>query len=201
MAASASTGVLPQELQRLLDEIDQCEHDAETLIADLDDATANWQPPPGGRWSVAQCLHHLAVINEFYLRNCRGYVNAGRQAGHRFAGLHPTMWGRSFVRWLEPPARMKTKAAPVAQPAPSIPRDQLLPLFKASHNEYRALVHDCADVDVNRITMPNPFIKRVRMRMATILLVIPAHDRRHLWQARKVKELLSDPRSTVSGPR
>lgn len=189
MAAPASTGVLPQELQRLLDEIDQCERDAEALVADLDDATVNWRPPGGG-WSVAQCLHHLAVINEFYLRDCRSYVNAGRQAGHRFAGLHPTMWGRAFVQWLEPPARMKTKAAPVAQPAPSIPRDQLLPFYKASHSEYRALVHDCAAVDVNRVIMPNPFIQRVRMRMATILLVIPAHERRHLWQAREVKELL-----------
>jgi DinB superfamily len=190
VATPASPRALPQELQRLLHEIDQCERDAETLVADLDDASVNWRPPPGGGWSVAQCLHHLAVINEFYLRECRSYVNAGRQAGRRFAGLHPTIWGRSFVRWLEPPVRMKSKAAPVAQPAPSIPRDQLLPLFKASHNEYRALVHDCADVDVNRVIMPNPFITSVRMRMATILLVIPAHDRRHLWQARRVKELL-----------
>ena len=189
MATPASTGVLPRELQGLLDEIDHCERDAASLVADLDDASVNWRPPGGG-WSVAQCLHHLAVINEFYLRECRSYLNAGRQAGHAFAGLQPTMWGRAFVRWLEPPVRMKSKAAPVAQPAPSIPRDQLLPLFKASHDEYRALVHDCADVDVNRVTMPNPFLTRVRMRMATILLVIPAHDRRHLWQARKVKELL-----------
>jgi DinB family protein len=190
VTAPTSTSGLPTELQRLLDEIDRCERDADSLVADLDDATVNWRPPPGGAWSVAQCLHHLAVINEFYLRDCRSYVKAGRHAGWSFAGLHPTMWGRSFVWWLEPPAKMKTKAASVAQPAPSIPRDQLLPLYKASHAEYRALVHDCADVDVNRVIMPNPFLKSIRMRMATILLVVPAHDRRHLWQAKQVKELL-----------
>ena len=79
---------------------------------------------------------------------------------------------------------------PVAQPAPSTPRDQLLPLYKASHDKYRALVRASAGADVNRVTMPNPFFPSVRMRMATVLLVIPAHDRRHLWQAKRVKELL-----------
>lgn len=195
MNSSSSPAELPGELQRLLDEIDQCEHDAETLIADLNDATVNWQPPGGG-WSVAQCLHHLAVINQFYLRECRSFVRAAPPSARPFADLNPTLPGRWFVSWLEPPVRAKVKAQSVAQPAPSMPRDQLVPLFKKSHDEYRALVRDCADVDVNRVTMPNPFFKQVRMRMATILLIIPAHDRRHLWQARKVKELLRGPQGS-----
>lgn len=180
---------LPGALQQLLDEIDQCERDAESLISDLNDATVNWQPPGGG-WSIAQCLHHLAVINEFYLRDCRKYLDDRRRAGEPFSGLNPTFLGRSFVRWLEPPVKTKSKARPVAQPAPSTPRDQLLPLYQASHGEYRALVRASAGADVNRVTMPNPFFPSVRMRMATVLLVIPAHDRRHLWQAKRVKELL-----------
>ena len=58
-------GTLPAELQALLDQIDACERDAESLLAGLDDDGVNWHPS-AGRWSIAQCLHHLAVMNDVY---------------------------------------------------------------------------------------------------------------------------------------
>jgi hypothetical protein len=50
----------------------------------------------------------------------------------------------------------------------------------------RQMIAAAADVDINRATLPNPFLGIVRMRVSTALLVIPAHDRRHLWQAEQV---------------
>jgi hypothetical protein len=178
--------MLPTDLQRLLDEIDQCERDAAVLVSDLDDGAVNWAEP--GKWSVAQCLNHLAVINEFYLRDCGERVEkARRDRVTPFAGLRPTFLGRWFVSSLEPPARFKTKAAKHVEPGPTFTRAELLPALRTSHDGYRVLVHACAQVDVNRVTLPNPFIKAVTMRISTMLLVIPAHDRRHLWQANNVK--------------
>ncbi len=178
------------ELQRLLDDIDACERRAEAIVADLDDKSVNWKPPPGTSWSVAQCLHHLAVMNEFYLRGTVERVQAARGHVGPFSGLRPTAFGRSFVGWLEPPARFKSKAPTQSTPAPAMPRDSLVPLFKTSHDVFRALVKAGADVDINRVTMPNPFYPRVKMRLSTVLLIIPAHDRRHLWQAENVKRSL-----------
>jgi hypothetical protein len=50
-------------------------------------------------------------------------------------------------------------------------------------------VHGTAVVDANRVIAPNAILKRVTMRLSTVLLIIPAHDRRHLWQAANVNAL------------
>jgi hypothetical protein len=73
------------------------------------------------------------------------------------------------------------------QPTATFTRADILSRYRASHEGYRHLVRSAAAVDVNRIVRPNAIVKRVRMRLATVLLVIPAHDRRHLWQAAHVK--------------
>lgn len=181
--------MIPAELQNLLDQINTCEREAERLVADLDDAAVNRKPANGG-WSVAQCLHHLAVMNEFYLRGCLERVRRSQGVGRRCTGLRPTLLGRWFVRSLEPPVKVKTKARPQGVPAPALPRDEIMPLFKASHAGYRELVAASAETDTNRVIIPNPFFPRIKMRMSTVLLVIPAHDRRHLWQAANVKRSL-----------
>lgn len=181
--------MLPAELQSLVDQIDVCEADAERLVAELDDNAVNWTPPSGG-WSVAQCLTHLTLMNAFYLRGWPDAIaEAARAERGPFRGLQPTPFGRWFVRYLEPPYRMKSKAIPAATPAPRVPRDTLVQDYKQSHDVYRQLVRASAAVDVNRVVAPNAIIKQVRMRLATVLLIIPAHDRRHLWQAANVKAL------------
>jgi len=181
--------MLPPELQALLDQIDGCQAEAERLVADLDDEAVNWAPPPGG-WSVAQCLSHLALMNDFYLRGWPEAVADAAGAGRGpFRGVHPTPIGRWFARSMEPPVKMKGKAIKAVTPGPRVARETLVADYKRSHETYRHLVRASAAVDVNRIVRPNAIVKQVRMRLSTVLLIIPAHDRRHLWQAAHVKAL------------
>ena len=85
---------------------------------------------------------------------------------------------------------MKTKANAVATPGARIPLAGLVDAYNASHQGYRHLVRASAALDINRVVRRNPFIKAVRMRLSTVLLIVPAHDRRHLWQAANVKRAL-----------
>lgn len=183
--------MLPAELQSLLDQIDECEREAERLVAYMDDELVNRAPASGG-WSVAQCLEHLALINNFYLEGWVEAVDTAVRAQQGpFRGLRPTFIGRWFARSMEPPVRrMKAKAIAPVTPGPRLARDEVLHRYKASHDNYRHLVRAAASVDVNRIVRPNAIIKRVNMRLSTVLLIVPAHDRRHLWQARQVKSSL-----------
>ena len=182
---------LPAELQRLLDAVDACERDAEALVADLTEHEVNWQERPGASWSVGQCLDHLAVTNGFYIASFVPLVEQARTASPGpFRGLQPTAIGRWFVRFLEPPVKTRSKAPKQVVPRSSFQREGLVEAFKASHDPYRSLVRACADVDVNRIKGANPFQKLIRMRVSTVLQIIPAHDRRHLWQAANVKRAL-----------
>jgi hypothetical protein len=182
---------LPPELLALVHAVEKCEREAEMLVSDLTDEEANWQVQPGASWSVAQCLDHLATINLFYLAGFVPLVATAKQKGvGPFNGLRSNAVGRWFVNSLEPPVRQKTKARPQAVPRTTVPLAGLVEAFKRSHDSYRALVESAADVDVNRVKGPNPFFKMVPMRVSTVLRIIPAHDRRHLWQAANVKRAL-----------
>lgn len=182
-------GALPAELQDLLDQIEACERDARALVEGLRDGEAHWQSVPGKTWSVAQCLDHLRRTNEFYVRDFLLLVERAREQGlGPFAGLSPTWLGQRFVATMEPPPPFRARAPRSVTPISTVRLDDLLPAFVASHDAYRSLVRAAADVDVNRVVGRNPFFPAFRMRLATVLRVIPAHDRRHLWQARRVRE-------------
>lgn len=183
--------MLPPELQALLTEVDACEADAARVVHGLSDVDVNRAPPRGG-WSVAQCLEHLTLMNEFYLR---GWPEAVTQAASAalgpFRGLHPTPIGRWFAKAMEPPVRLKGKAISAVAPRHHIPGETLLRDYTASHATYRHLVQAAAAVDVNRVVRPNAIVRQVKMRLSTVLLIIPAHDRRHLWQAAQVRAAIA----------
>ncbi|MGD9905224.1 MAG: DinB family protein [Vicinamibacterales bacterium] len=187
---------MPPELQRLLDEIAAAEADARALAASLTDAQANWQPGGGTGWSVAQCLDHLALSNSAYTSHFLPVAERARGAGPTpFTGLAPTAIGRWFVGTLEPPPRRKIKTFEKLVPPSSMPLADALAAYVGSHDPYRRLVALAAELDPNRVVAANPFLGWVRMRLSTALLVVPAHDRRHLWQARRVVEAPGFPRS------
>lgn len=182
---------LPPELQSLLDDVEACERDARELVAGLRDEDANWQQAPGKSWSIAQCLDHLRATNELYVRGFLPLVARARESGvGPFAGIALTWPGRRFIASLEPPPGFRARAPRTVVPASGGRIDEVLPAYVASHAGYRSLVHAASEVDVNRVTGPNPFAGSIRMRVSTVLRVIPAHDRRHLWQARRVREAL-----------
>jgi len=62
----------------------------------------------------------------------------------------------------------------------------VLSTFIASHNELRSLIHDAREINLNRIRFKNPFVSLLRFTVGTGILIIGAHDRRHLWQAKQV---------------
>jgi hypothetical protein len=176
----------PAELERLLSAIDAGAADARALAAGLSDAQGNWQPRPGA-WSVAQCLDHLAISNRVYVDHFLPIAERAAAAGRgTFAGLRPTAVGRWFVRTLEPPPRRRITTFKTLVPPSTLPIGEALAAYLASHDGYRRLVGVAGRLDPNRVVAANPFLGAVRMRLATALLVIPAHDRRHLWQARQV---------------
>lgn len=181
---------LPAALQTLIDEVDAAQQEARRLVDGLDESQVNWQPPDGG-WSVVQCLDHLARMNVFYVGAVMPAARRAAKTPGAFAGLHPGWFGRWFVRSMEPPVKRKLKA-PIAQvkPGPQISCEQAVDAFVASHGPYRELVALAAETNPDRVIVHNPFYKRVRMKLSTVLLIVPAHDRRHLWQARNVVETL-----------
>jgi hypothetical protein len=68
----------------------------------------------------------------------------------------------------------------------------------ASHADVLAFVRGHADLDLASIGFPNPFVRGIRFSLATGLHVIAAHERRHLWQAWRVRGAIEDPEASRS---
>jgi DinB superfamily len=170
--------------------LDAVERDARALVSGLTELSGAWRPDAKS-WSVAECLDHLAIANREYLRAMQPAAERTLMQGRRRRGpARPGVIGRWFVRTLEPPvtSRFKRAAPERIRPrrAPSL--GDSLGQFRASHDEVRAFLRRYADIDLAGARFPNPFVRGVRFSLATGLHVIAAHERRHLWQARRVRQ-------------
>lgn len=187
---------LPADLAALAAEFTAVEQDADALVAPLDDDQFNWPPRPGA-WSIGQCVAHLNAINAIYMRAIEDAVELARRAGHARREPIACSWaGRTFLASLEPPPRLKARSPGRARP----PRDRrykadVWPEFVRFHAHARTSIARMADVDLNRAVFGNPFLGGlVRMRAGTALRIIAAHERRHVWQAWRVRETEGFPR-------
>jgi hypothetical protein len=181
---------LPADHQAILDDMAQLESEFAALLTPLTEAQVHWQAEPGRSWSVGQCVEHLTRTNKTYLPALAAAAEEGRAAGRSRRGpLRPNRLGRWFVAMIEPPARFRV---PVPLPE-MIPPSHGDPLaiwsgFCATQGEVAALVGTSSDLDLVGLRFRNPLAKNLRMfNLATGFLVIAAHERRHLVQARKVR--------------
>jgi hypothetical protein len=180
---------LPVELQAIREEIDANEKEARSLVEGLDDAAGRWRPAPDS-WSVSECLEHLALTNRLYLSAMLEAATEARQAGRsRVRPARPGVIGRQFVRMLEPPVKksLRARSIPSVTPSPAPAITDAYAAFLASHPPIRAFLQAYADIDLAGIRFRNPFVRAVRFSLATGLHAIPAHERRHLWQAWTVR--------------
>jgi hypothetical protein len=193
---SGTAASLPSDLQELADEFLAVEGDAERLVEPLDDEQFNWSPAPGA-WSIGQCIDHLNVANRKYFDALSAAVDRTRANGlTRAAPIRSSWIGRRFIAMLEPPAGMKTRAPRAIRPAVA-PRHkaEVWPEFVRQHTHLRGCLTEWADIDLNRATFPNPLGPFGRLRAGTGLHIMAAHDRRHVWQASRVRGLAGFPRS------
>ena len=177
---------LPADLQSVLNELDRTDQQARQLVSDLSEAQLNWQPGAGA-WSVAQCLGHLGQMNSVLTAALRSAVGqANKDSVMPRQPIQPGWFGRWFIQQMEPPPRRKMKTPRQGVPEAHKSGEEILRAFIAAHDELRSLIHEARDMDLNRIRFRNPFIGLLRYTVGTALLVIGAHDRRHLGQAGQV---------------
>jgi hypothetical protein len=181
---------LPPDLQRLEEALHAAERDARALVAGLTETQGAWHRDAGS-WSVAECLDHLGTANRVYLDAMRPPAARARSDGRQRRGLaQPGLVGRWFVKYLEPPvnAPFKTRAPRTIRPRTAPALNDAIAAFLASQDEVRTFLRTYADIDLAGVRFPNPFIRGVRFSLATGLHVIAAHERRHLWQAWRVRQ-------------
>jgi hypothetical protein len=180
---------LALDIKDLQNQLDAAERDARALVADLAEAQGGWHAETSS-WSVAQCLDHLATTNWVYLQAMKEPAIRAREQGRfRRSPATPGLVGRWFVRTLEPPVKapFRMKSPRSVEPRVSLSLANAFASFATTQDEVREFLRTYAGLDLAGVRFSNPFVRGIRFSLATGLHAIAAHERRHLWQAWRVR--------------
>ncbi len=173
------------ELERFRSETRAVFADVEKLVDGLSDEQARTRPAVG-EWSIAECLDHLTLTVRAYEPVIEdvsgGRVTAGRQQLQTGVAV-------AKVRGVDGAAG----ETEVQDGGPFVPagahgewkksrRD-----FFAAHQWVLDKLEALDTLDLGRIKVESPFAKWMRYPLGLVFYILPAHCRRHLWQAENVK--------------
>ena len=97
--------------------------------------------------------------------------------------------GATLVWLMEPPCRMRTKTPQRFDPPDPVPDADVVGRFRAGQNRLRDFISRCQGRQLERTSIVSPFNASVRYSVYAALRILAAHQRRHLWQARRVREV------------
>lgn len=156
------------------------------LLTNVSARQLNWQPEAGGRWSIGQCLDHVTKAADIYSKAIGDAIAAAPPSAA--TAFRPNLLGRAFIWFIEPPVRVKTPAPGTAHPASMFDPALVRSAFEQSLADLRLLAVRAGRVDSGRARFANPFANGRRVfNVATGVMVMLAHARRHLLQAEQVK--------------
>ena len=158
------------------------------LAGGLTDVGLNWCPAPG-KWSVGQCLMHLATSTDAALPAIDRAIARARERGWRRAV--PVRYGW-FTRWMtgsmEPPPKRLMKTFKIFHPPTQALRcEDVLRTLSESRDRLLERLRQSEGLDVKRAIVVSPVSRLFRMPLGGYLAFLAAHDRRHLYQAQQVK--------------
>lgn len=185
---------LTPEIDEFRRRFDQLADDADALVAPLSDQQFFWNPSAGA-WSIGQCIDHLNVTARVYLPQLdEGIANAIRHGHYREGPFKYWRLARMFVRFLEPPARLRSKAPAALLPPTGRTRREIMAAFRAYQVQYVDRLRQANGLDLARGRVRSPIVSWLYMPLGTGFAAMIAHERRHLWQARKVMEMPGFPK-------
>jgi len=145
--------------------------------------------PEPGKWSGAECLVHLNLTSQAFLPVIRDACDEARSRLLRSNGPFKMEMVASLLKWsLEPPARLRINTTDRFQPLIFEPVDAVLPVFIHLQSQLDQAVHAANGLDLGRVKVSSPFSNRIQYNLFSCLVLIAAHQRRHLWQAEEVKK-------------
>ncbi len=198
--SSETTAVAPVvgiEYDPVLDEyiaaLERIGRDVAGLVEELSDVQLNWRPGEG-RWSISENIAHLTATGNVYLPPLDAAIERGFERA-MFGGrdFQPTGLGRWFITQMEPPPRRRLRTSRKVLPQRVEGAAALCAGFDAMHAEMIDRLRRSRGLDLARVKVRSPLLPILRFTLGAAFGIIVAHERRHLWQARQVRQELRFP--------
>jgi hypothetical protein len=181
---------LPEELGKLAEEFEQMKMDAAEFLSIVSDKEFN-KSPDGKKWSIAECIDHLIVTGYDYTNMFEEGLKIAVEKNLRSNGPFKYSWfAKKFISSVEPPPKLKLKAPKKWRPGSKINKRKATAAFLQLQDRWVDLINKSAGLDISEIKLPSPATKLIKFSSFEILGVNSAHQRRHLLQAKNVKNKL-----------
>lgn len=178
------------QLAAVADEFAAATARATTLVETLDERQFQQRPGPA-RWSVAECLQHLNLTSVAYLPLLDAVFPGGRSA----ARDDSRRYRRDLTGWLLclslEPGRSRFKTTAKFEPVATRSRTETLAEFVRLQGELRRRLETASGMDLHRMRIASPFNGRISYNVYSGFRILAVHQRRHLWQADRVRDQTS----------
>lgn len=192
MSSSGPLALTP-EIDDFRKQFEAIATEADALVEPLTDAQFAWKPNPHA-WSVGDCLEHMNATARSYLPSIdEGIATAIRNGAYAEGPFQYNVIGRMVTKLIEPPARLRMKAAADKQPGPQRPKRETLAGFRAYQVQYVDRLRQANGIDLARARARSPLATWIPIPLGSAFAVMVAHERRHLRQARAVTEMTGFP--------
>jgi hypothetical protein len=183
--------VAVSELDLYRQQFEQIQQQASELTAGLDEARFNWRPSPQD-WSIEECLAHLIMVGQWEIGAIEEAI--GRAWKRGITGQGPFEYGaidRFLVDQTEPPVRSPLPAPRHFAPLHGQPVTAVMPTFLHLQSQLILQLARAEGLDLRRVKVATPISPLLKMSLGMMFAQVAAHERRHLHQARRVREKLS----------
>ena len=171
----------------------RCEQQGLTLADSISDS--QWiSRPANGSWSPAECFAHLNLTTSAMLPLLQaGAQEARTKQWTSRSSLHVGVLARMLCWFLEPPYKMRITTQPAFAPSGVADRIDVLTAWKDKHQAIDMFIRNSAGLALDRPIIVSPFDPRGRVRYSVYaaLIILAAHERRHLWQAARAAQSAS----------
>lgn len=170
----------------------------QALVQGLDEARLRWAPRPGA-WSIAQCLEHLTITEHEAQRSMCAALRRARRSRRSDRPMRPNLVGRWLISQAGPQGGRR-RVAPARLTPPGLPEAGALARFLTSQERLLDVIQAADGFDINRIVLVAPISRVLPISLGEVLAVAIAHSRRHLEQARRVRNEPGFPTAAESLP-
>jgi hypothetical protein len=186
----------PTQLSRWRQELHEVEQQVRLDLARLTAEQFNWRPAEG-KWSVAECIDHLALVTGLMLEKAKPALEKARAEGKTGQGPYRySMMGGWFVKMMEQPGKRPLPSPKNFAPGSSLKQAEVLA-------RYGEVMKDFAETMETSYRLPLDRLKAasaaqgggwIKFNIAAWYAATLAHNRRHVAQAKRVMEAPGFPR-------
>ena len=178
------------QLEGYLDQLLSIRQQVPGLVAQLTETQFKWLPGPK-RWSMAHCFEHLNVAARAFVPTMDRTIEDARTRGLTGQGpfTYP-MHERLFINFNEPPPRFRMPAPAVLVPTPTKSMAEIVAEFMDWQDKFGDTIRRADGLDLRRARGRSPAFPLIKWSLGAQIAITLAHERRHLWQARQVRNAL-----------